>query len=209
MNQPLRHLALAAALSAAANAHAVSDAAGDILPSFTGAPVGALDILAAEVSFDALANNFLLHARTAGPIAGADGVAYIFGFNRGGAANAPFGPIGVPGVSFNSTVTLRANGTAGVGATPIAAPTISDNDIFGVVSASLLPSNGLEAKDYTWALWAIDGNIAGLARNADFAPTSNVAVGAVPEPETYALMAAGLGMVAFAARRRRETAASR
>ena len=153
------------------------------------------------MSFSAAANVFQLHAHTAGPIAGAANVAYVFGFNRGGTANAPFGPIGVPGVSFNATVTLRADGTGATGSTAIT-PTIVGDDIFGTVSALLLPSNGLAPKDYTWALWAIDSSISGLPRNADFAPSANMQVGAVPEPQTYALMLGGLGMLGFVARRR-------
>jgi hypothetical protein len=41
-----------------------------------------------------------------------------------------------------------------------------------------------------------------LPRNADFAPTANISVAVVPEPETYALMLAGLGAVGVVARRR-------
>ena len=49
---PLRLLA-AAAFALAGQAHAATDAAGDFLASFTGTPLGALDILEADVTFDA------------------------------------------------------------------------------------------------------------------------------------------------------------
>jgi hypothetical protein len=202
MKHALRFLAIAATIAAATSAHAVSDASNDFLASFTGVHVGALDILSADVSFDPTANNFRLHAHTAGSIAGVTGAAYVFGFNRGGTANSPFGTIGAPGVSFNATATLRSNGTGAVGATAVPT-TIAGNDIFGTVSASLLPPNGFAAKDFTWALWSIDSTIAGLPRNADFGPDANIRVAVVPEPETYALMAAGLAMLGVVARRRR------
>jgi hypothetical protein len=126
----------------------------------------------------------------------------VFGFNRGGTANSPFGAIGVPDVSFNATATMRANGTGAVGANAFAVSVIGD-EIFGTVSASLLPSNGFTPDHYTWALWSINSTITGLPRNADFAPTANISVAVVPEPETYALMLAGLGAVGVVARRRR------
>jgi hypothetical protein len=202
MKQPLRLLALAAALTVGAHAHAFTDPADDFLASFTGSHVGALDILASDVTFDPAHNSFALHARTNGAIAGASGVAYVFGFNRGGTANSPFGAIGVPGVSFNATATMRANGTGSVGANPFNVSIVGD-EIFGTVSASLLPgNNGTTPDHFTWALWAIDGNITGLPRNADFGPAANISVATVPEPETYALMFAGLGVVGVVARRR-------
>jgi len=192
---------MAAMFIAATNAHAVTDPAGDFLASLTGAHSGALDILSADVTFDPTADTFLLHAETAGPIADLSSAAYVFGFNRGGTANSPFASIGEPGVSFNATAVLSANGTGKVGASAIPV-TIAGYDIRAVVPASLLPSNGLDAKDYTWALWSIDSSIAGLPRNADFAPDASIQVAAVPEPETYAMMLAGLGVLGFVARRR-------
>lgn len=189
-------------LAASAGAHATTDAAGDFLASFTGTPVAALDIRAADVSFDAAANSFVLHAMLDGPVAGAAGAAYVFGFDRGGAVNQPFSAIGFPDVRFNATVTLRADGTGTVGSTPVVTA-IAGNHIFGVVSASLLPSNGLLPANYSWALWAIDSRISGAPRNADFAGFGNFAVAtAVPEPQTLALMLAGITVLGGLARRR-------
>ena len=202
MKQQLRLLAIAAALCGAASAHAVADASGDFLASFTGTQLGAFDILQADVAYDPLAHVFRLHARTAGPIAGTAGAAYVFGFDKGGTANKPFGPIGVPDVAFNATATMRANGTGSVGSNAFSVSIVGD-EIFGTVSETLLPgNNGRAFEDFTWALWAIDSTITGLPRNADFAPTANINVAVVPEPETYALMLAGLGAVGWVARRR-------
>jgi hypothetical protein len=202
MNQVLRSLTFVAGLAIAASAHAVTDPAGDILRSFTGdASVGAFDILSSDVTFDAGANTFLLHAHTAGNIADVGSAAYVFGFNRGGATNSPFADIGIPGVTFDATVLLRSNGTGVSGPNPIIA-TVYGQDIFATVAGSVLRPNGFEPQDFTWALWSVDTQIQGNFRNADFAPGVNVQVAAVPEPETYALMLAGLSALGFVARRR-------
>jgi hypothetical protein len=186
---------------AATHAHAVTDAPNDFLPSFAGTHSGALDILSADVTFDPAAKAFLLHAQTAGPITDLRNAALVFGFNRGGTAGSPFASIGEPDVTFNATAVLSADGTGKVGSAAIPV-SIAGNDIRAVVLASLLPSNGLDAKDFSWALWSVDSSIVGLTRNADFASDANIRVAAVPEPETYAMMLAGLGVLGFVAHRR-------
>lgn len=192
-----------ATLALAAQAQAAADPAGDLLSSFTGTPVAALDLLAADIGFDAAAGSFTLHARTAGPIAGEPGVAYVFGFDRGGAVNQPFAPIGFGDVRFNATVILRADGTGAVGGIPVTTA-IAGQDIFAVVPAALLPGNGLAPAEFTWALWTIDTRIAGLPRNADFLGSGNFAVATpVPEPASLALMLAGVGALGSLVRGRR------
>jgi len=202
VNSTPRSFAIAA-LAFATSAYAASDPTGDLLASFAGnKTVAAFDIVSSDVTFDSAAGVFLLHARTAGAIAEVGTAAYVFGFNRGGAANSPFSDIGVPGVSFNATALLRSNGTGNVGANAITAQ-VDGSDISAVVSASLFPPSGFAPETFTWALWSIDTSIVGNTRNADFGPAANIPVAAVPEPETYALMLAGTGLLGVFGRFRR------
>jgi hypothetical protein len=196
----LKTLALAC-VAATTNAYAVTDVAGDFLAGYTGSRNAAFDVLSADVGYNAATNEFVFRTTAAGDIAGVNGAAYVFGLDAGGSTNAPFASVGLPGVTFNSTVTLRANGSAAVGATPVTTQIVG-NQIFTTVSASLLPSKGLAFKDYTWTVWSIDTNVTGLGRLADFAPDANIKVSAVPEPATYGMLMAGLGMLGMVARRR-------
>ncbi|MES2148662.1 MAG: hypothetical protein V4508_02610 [Pseudomonadota bacterium] len=183
------------------NAHAIPDLRNDFLPSFTGAHNAAFDIRDADVTFNTVSNQFTLHVTTDGPIAGAPGVAYVFGFDVGGTLSSPFGTIGEPAVAFNKTVTLRSDGTGTVGSQGIGAQ-IDGADIFALVSASLLPSTLLAPENYRWSLWTIDSTVSGLARNADFAPDGDANVTVVPEPPNSVTMLTGLALLGFTARRR-------
>ncbi|MEO5687971.1 MAG: PEP-CTERM sorting domain-containing protein [Burkholderiaceae bacterium] len=207
MHTLVRNLLIAAGLAATANAFAVTDPHGDFLPSFTGQHGAAFDIVWADVAFDAVHGDFLLHATLAGPLAGTPNAAYVFGFDLGGTPKTPFGAIGEPGVAFTSTVTLHSNGTGAVGGNAVNTR-VDGDDIWAIVPTALLPTNGITDPEVTWALWSIDSSVAGLARNADFAPDGDTRVSAVPEPAPLALMGAGLGLLAFAARRRRVAASA-
>jgi hypothetical protein len=190
-----------AGVAAAANAHAVTDAANDFLAGYTGSHSAAFDVLSADVGYNAATNEFVFRTTAAGPVSGVDGAAYVFGLDVGGSTNTPFASVGLPGVTFNSTVILRANGTGSVGNNAVSTQIVGDQ-IFSTISAALLPSNGLAFKDYTWTVWSIDSRVTGLGRLADFAPDANISVSAVPEPGTFGMLAAGLGLLGMVARRR-------
>ena len=106
---------------------------------------------------------------------------------------------------------MNPNGTglvpgAGGGSLTAGSITVSGATISAVVSGSLLPSTGFNKLDYTWDLWPRDISGTGFGQIADFAPDNadftTTPGTVVPEPETYVLMLAGLGLVGWAARRR-------
>jgi len=105
----------------------------------------------------------------------------------------------VVGIDF--TGDLKAQYRLGVGTTPVwgaysaLAPVPSDND--GVFSYSTTFGSLVAGTKY----WI---NLKGTATDASY----SVTLAPVPEPETYALLLAGLGMLGTVARRRRIAAAA-
>ena len=215
---------LCAAVLVAASARAavgITDPAGDfLLPTYTGAQAGDLDVRSAFVTYDSGSNSFLLSGTVGAPVGTTSTAFYVWGIDRGQGTQrfvTPGSSFGV-GVSFDSVVIFRLDGSATVnrlvegGSTVVpGAVTFSGDTFSGTVAAGLLPSLGATSASYTWNLWPRDGAVpaaAGVAAISDFAPdAANAAVVAVPEPETYALMAIGLGCIAWIGRRRHRVAA--
>ena len=192
----------------------ITDNANDFLGTFAGSSSSAdLDVISATVLYDAGTDLFKLTGTMSGAIGSTATGFYVWGVNRG-AGTAGFAANGIDGVRFDRVVILRPDGSGSIGggpALPSGSVTISGNTITGVVSGSLLPSTGFNKLDYTWNLWPRDGAFSGFAAIADFAPDNanfTSTAGVVPEPETYALMLAGLGIVGWSARRRSSRRAS-
>ncbi len=188
----------------------ITDNPGDFLSTFAGSASSTdLDVLSATVLYDAGNDLFKLTSTMNGAVGSTPTGFYVWGANRG-AGTAGFAASGIDGVRFDRVVILRPDGTgtvAGVGDLPAGSVSIFGNTISGIVSGSMLVSTGFEKLDYTWNLWPRDGAFAaqGFAAISDFAPDNanfTSTPGLVPEPETYALLLAGLGFVGWAARRR-------
>ena len=185
------------------------DPGGDFLPTFTGVRNGDLDVLSADVTFDG--TTFRLTATLAAPVGTTPSAVYVFGFDRGqGTERFVTGTPSIgAGVRFDSVVTLLPNLTGTVNTLPGTAAlaagsvTVSGATISAAVPASLLPSRGFAPGDYTWNLWPRDSGLTGNAAVSDFAPNaSNAAVTSTPAPPAALAMAAGLGLLGLARRRR-------
>ncbi|OYY94584.1 MAG: hypothetical protein B7Y41_07090 [Hydrogenophilales bacterium 28-61-23] len=83
-------------------------------------------------------------------------------------------------------------------------PTREDN---GTLQGNILAVHGLVSSYFSPMVLSLPGTVEPPALPTDFSAVQGVfeyhlvAVAAVPEPETYALMLAGIGLVSFAARR--------
>lgn len=194
----LATVALAALSPVTASASEIVDAAGDYLATYTGPTAPDLDVLGLKVFMSG--GNFHVTATQAGPT-GASGTAggfFVFGVNRG-AGTAGFAGLGLDKVLFDSVIIARNDGTGTLivfGNAPVALTpdqfSFSGNTVRLNIAAALLPSSGFGEGRYGWNLWPRAPG-AGDAFLADFAP-DNATITAVPEPASWALMIAGMGM---------------
>lgn len=196
-------------LAPCGKAMAVTDPAGDFLPTHTGPALASVDIVEAEV--ERFGSAFLFGARMAGPLID-QRTTYVWGVDRGAGTPGLFTgspPVG-PGVNFDAVVVMRTDGSATVTAfNDGAPPTVTQlptsvlaggDRILGLVEFSLLPSRGFALTDYRFNLWTRTGG--GNIGIADLAQGEGT-FGAVPEPASWAMLIAGFGLVGSMARRRR------
>ncbi len=201
---------LATAIAFAAtpvSATEVMDATGDFLTSYTGPQLADLDVTRFSVSYDAVNAQFLLGASMAGTIVPGTAGFYVIGVNTGTGTIRPFASIGQGNVIFNQAIVINKDGTGRVGATTLNPANISimGDSLMARIDAGLLPTTGFAFDRYGFNLWPRVG-FTGNADISDFAP-ENAVLSSVPEPTSWALMIAGIGVTGAGLRRRRSVAA--
>jgi hypothetical protein len=228
-------LGICLAASTAARADLVIDPPNDLRQfhagdpnSYAGPANPALDVLSAHVIYDVPQGTLTLTATMAGPLSGlidpstgANLGSYSWGINHGYATNN-FDAIGLPGVVFDTVLTLNPNGTGSYrgSAAPAGSVIISGDTITAVLTTSFLappppPANAtgplLPVEQWSYDLWPrssvrVDGTPLGFGNSqiADFAPDATTfPASAVPEPSSLALLGLGIAGAGLLARRNR------
>jgi len=210
-----------AARPGAAHADLIFDPVGDFLPTYTGAQLPGMDVVAHEVLFTG--DRLIFFGRMAGPIAPtqAIGALYLFGLDRGLGTprflNPPAAPpiIG-PNVLWDMIVRINPDGTGLVNnsltgvITPLnpAEIVISGNEFTARVPLSLLlPAATRPPQEWTYNLWPRNG-IGLNVQVSDLAPNDgNSRVQTIPEPPSLAQVGLGaLGLLGYGCRRRQRAA---
>ena len=192
---------------AAARANTFTQAPS-FIASYSGPRGGDLEMTSLSASYDPLASDFLVSGTVNGAFGTTTGAEYVLGVDTGTGKIAPFGSIGEGAVKFDQVVTFEADGSV-TGATG-SNLAIAGDSFSLVIPQADLASTGFAPDRYGFNLWPEDGK--GLAAISDFAPRdallSASAVSAAPEPATWMLLFAGIGLTGLTLRRRREQQAA-
>jgi hypothetical protein len=140
--------------------------AGVFYKDYTGPQRPAIDAIAAGGKYSASAQTIVLDARMAGPVLTGGPNYFVWGFDRGGATNAPFPD--EPNVKFNAVVVVTAdpatgavtgtvNALNGQPAQPVTVILTAPDTLEVTVAAAQLPSTGLAPSAYLWNLWPRSG----------------------------------------------------
>ena len=205
-------------------ASAVVDAYDDFLPTYTAGPAnGDLDVIAAAAFYDGANQAFSFSTILADKVGLTPGALYVWGIDRGlGTERFLAGSPSIgAGVFFDSVLVVRPNGTGtyndfingtATALDPahikISSLTVTLEDLPVGLFAPGTAGFRADPSQYTWNLWPR----VGLGNNnqiSDFAPDAanlGFQVTAVPEPETYAMLLAGLGLIGFRVARARQRA---
>jgi hypothetical protein len=90
----------------------ITDPVGDFIPAFSGTYSGDIDVVSASVTFDG--TDFHFSATLDGTIGTLSTSLYVIGVNRGAATmNFAAPPINLPGVVFDTVVTMTGGGVTG------------------------------------------------------------------------------------------------
>jgi hypothetical protein len=164
-----------------------TESVGQFYRDYTGPQRPALNAIGADGSFVSSTQTISLIARMAGPVFDGGPNYYVWGFDRGGATNAPFPD--EPNVKFNAVVVVTAdpaNGTTltavvnllnGSPPVPVPAALLAPDTIQVFVPASALPATGaITASQYRWNLWPRNGlGGSAAAQIASFIPDNALA----------------------------------
>ncbi len=171
-----------------------TEAAGTFYKDYTGPQRPAISAIGADGSFSTSAQTVTVIAKMAGPVFTGGPNFYVWGFDRGAASSrtAPFPD--EPVVKFDAVLVVTAdpaNGTTLTGvinllngspAQPVSPVLVAADTIQVTFPASMMPSTGAAAAQYTWNLWPRSG-VGGTAaaQIASFIP-DNLMVNLVTAP---------------------------